>query len=99
MTNIAEMKGIAERLEQKMNESAIQMATHMAVDQANTEKLSKLWSDVHGDGNGKRGIRRELDDVKYVMRRYESLSGLITAAVITSVITSVITVVVGLIIK
>lgn len=95
MATVGEVKIIVERLDEKVEAMTVQLAAHMATDKANTEKLTALWQDVHGDGNGKRGIRRELDDVKHVMSRYERLSGIITAAAITSAVTAA----VGLILR
>lgn len=90
MATVKEVKEIVERMEDKVGVLSVQLAAHIAADQANLERLSELWGSIHGDGNGRRGIRRELDDVRRIMERYERLSGIITAAAITSAITAAI---------
>lgn len=90
MATVKEVKEIVERLDEKLEAITVQLAGHIASDKANAERLTTLWEAIHGNGNGKRGIRRELDDVKRFMDRYERLSGIITAAAITSAVTAIV---------
>lgn len=94
MATVAEVKVVIDTLSLKVDSLSARIIEHTAADEANRSLLLELKNDVRGDGNGKRGIRRELDDVQRTLARYERVTGVATAAAVTAAISALVTMVI-----
>lgn len=99
-TTNAEIKVIVEQLSEQMksfiekfddlNKAVI---SHHALDAEKCAKIDMLFQDVHGDGNGKKGIRRELDRVLEFIDTAKRFMWIVIGATATTVIGAIITII------
>lgn len=91
MPTVAELKELLVELSKKIDVLADRVTAHHAVDAEKCKQIEELRAAVFGDNNGKKGIRRELDEMKWLIGRYERVTGIASAAAITSAVAAAVT--------
>lgn len=93
MATINEVKTLIEALAAQVKEIDSKLDQHSLADAAMSvaannrqAAIDQLKSDVYGDGNGKKGIRREMDDVQRVVDQWKRITAIASGAAITSAV-------------
>ena len=75
-----------DRMDGKFDELSKSVIAHHALDVEKCKILDQLHMDIHGDGNGRKGIRRELDSIMAFVESARKVMWVAVGGAITSVI-------------
>jgi uncharacterized protein YfkK (UPF0435 family) len=89
-TTNEEIKVLIQQLAIKLEILNNSVAIHQALDTEKSHKIDQIFMDIHGDGNSKKGIRRELDRVLDFIESTRKFVWIIVSAAVTSVVAALI---------
>lgn len=91
-TTIGEIKILVEtlteqfaKMDSKFDALSTSVTEHHAKDLDKCAKIDQLYMDIHGDGNGKKGLRREVDAILAFMEGRRKMDWIVIGAAVSAV--------------